>query len=244
MKKLTKRLLAILYYHFYYKYKKLVGNRIILYHSIGTTLDFDTYGISISKKRFVEHMKFLIANYEIIPIDDSYVNELNRNTISITFDDGFKDNLYALELCEKYNVPFTLYITTGFIGKKNYLTKDDIQKIGKSRFCTLGVHSVTHPHLNTLTYEEQYIELSQSKKTLEEIVGKQITQMSYPHGSYNDDTIKIIEELRYNIVSSSSIGLNTKENLDFYKLKRIEIIASDKISQLKQKIDGYYDYLK
>ena len=244
MKKLIKKIIAILYYNLLRRFQNQVGNRIILYHAIGTKLNFDTYGISISKEKFLKQILYLKENYEIIPIDSNYKNKLNKTTISITFDDGYKDNLYALEICEKYDIPFTLYITTGFIGQDNYLSIEDIQRFSNSKICIIGTHSVTHPHLDKLDYDEQYKELLDSKETLEKIVGYPITHFSYPHGSYNDDTRRIIEKIGYNMVSSSHISLNTIKNLDLKRLKRIEIIASDNISDLQKKILGYYDYLK
>ena len=235
MIQIVKKIIALFYYNLVGKYKDKTGNRVILYHSIGTQLDFDTYGISISKEKFEEHIEFLRHEYEIIPIDKMYEHNLNRKTIAITFDDGYKDNLYALELCEKYNIPFTLYITTGFIGKKDYLTTEDIKRFSESSFCILGTHSVSHPHLDKLDYDTQYKELSESKRTLENIIGKEVVHMSYPHGSYNMDTIEIIDKLGYNVVSSSNIGLNTVNNLNLKELKRIEIIKSDNIRQLEKK---------
>ncbi len=243
MKQLIKSSLANIYYNLFHKYKNNIGNRVILYHSIGSKLNHDTYGISISKKRFLEHIKFLKDNYNIIAIDENYKNNLQDNTISITLDDGYKDNLYALELCEKYNIPFTLYISTGFIGQKQYLTKREIQLFSKSNICRLGTHSVSHPHLDTLSCDEQFNELNDSKNILEDIVGYKIIEMSYPHGSYNNDTIKIIDKLGYNLISSSHIGLNTKNNLDLKRLKRIEIIGSDNLVSLEKKVLGYYDFL-
>ena len=242
-KNIVKKSIAEIYFNTFKRYQHEVGNRIILYHAIGSKLSHDTYGISISKNRFLEHIEFLKDNYKIIAIDENYQNNLNENTVSITFDDGYKDNLYALELCEKYNIPFTLYISTGFIGQKHYLTEDEIRQFSKSNICRLGTHSVSHPHLDLLSYDEQLNELSDSKNKLEEIVGHKITEMSYPHGSYNDDTIKIIDELGYNLISSSHIGLNTKDNLDLKRLKRIEIIGSDNLVYLEKKVLGYYDFL-
>jgi len=182
-------------------------------------------------------------NHEVIAIDEDYENNLERNTISLTFDDGYKDNLIALEICEKYDIPFTLYITTGEIGKENYLDKKEILEFAKSDKCILGSHSHTHPLLATLSFEEQYRELEISKKILEDITGASIVGISYPHGSYTQDTLKIARELGYKIVASSNIGINSKNNIDPLEVKRIEIVATDDVRFLRKKILGYYDYL-
>lgn len=243
LKRTIKKIIAQPYYNLYRRYKNHIGNRVLLYHSIGSKLTHDTYGISISKTRFIEHIRYLNDNHEIIAIDDDYKNNLEKKSISITFDDGYKDNLIALELCEKYNTPFTLYITTGEIGNKDYLNEDEIKEFANSDKCILGTHSVTHPHLATLNYNEQCKELRDSKKRLQDIISKEVLDMSYPHGSYNSDTLKIIDELGYKAASSCHIGLNTKDNIDMKLIKRIDIIASDDIQSLNQKICGYYDYL-
>lgn len=242
-KKHLKDQLAFWYYNLYHQHLSQVGNRILIYHAIGSKLAHDSYGISITKERFLEHMKYIKDNYPLIPIDEKYENSLDKNTLSITFDDGYKDNLYALEICEKYGIPFTLYITTKTIGQADYLNAQDIQMFAKSPLCTLGTHGHTHRHLGLLNYDAQYQELSQSKQILEDVIGEKVLHVSYPHGSYNIDTIALLSKIGYNMTSSSHIGLNTRKNIDFKRLKRIEIIASDDIQHLERKILGYYDYL-
>lgn len=243
LKQTIKKIIAQPYYNLYRRYQSQIGNRVLLYHSIGSNLEHDTYGISISKTRFTDHIRYLKDNYEIIAIDKEYKNNLEKKSISITFDDGYKDNLIALELCEKYNIPFSLYITTGEIGNKYYLDENDIRIFAKSDKCILGTHSVTHPRLAELHYKDQYFELNESKKRLQDIISKEVLDMSYPHGSYNNDTLKLLDELGYKAAASCHIGLNTKNNLDMKLIKRIDIIASDDIKSLNQKIYGYYDYL-
>jgi peptidoglycan/xylan/chitin deacetylase (PgdA/CDA1 family) len=188
-------------------------------------------------------MKYLKDNYKIIAIDDEYHNRLDEDTISITFDDGYKDNLYALEVCDKYDIDFTLYITTAEIGKDEYLSSDDIKVLDSSQRCIIGTHSVTHPHLDRLSYEEQYRELNESKKVLEDILCKSIYDMSYPHGSYNSDTLDIVQKLGYTRVGSSHIGINNKDSYNNLIIKRLEVVASDTTDKLKKMIDGYYDFL-
>ena len=70
LKQVLKDTIGFTYYNLYRKNQNIMGNRTILYHSIGSKLSHDSYGISISKYRFIEHIKFLKDNYEIIPINN------------------------------------------------------------------------------------------------------------------------------------------------------------------------------
>lgn len=233
-----------MYYFFVGRYKSRIGNRIVLYHSIGSVLDFDTYGISVSKKRFAAQLDFLINNYEIAPITPStFEAGSGCPNVSICFDDGYKDNLYAFDLCERYSIPYTLYLTTGFLGKKCYLSADEIKDLASRKLCSLGTHTVTHRRLSLLTPEQQLHELKESKLYLEEIAGREIDAMSYPHGSYDANTVEIAQELGYKTAATSNIGMNGFGNSDLMQLKRIEIIARDGIESLRKKLLGYYDFL-
>ena len=65
--------------------------------------------------------------------------------------------------------------------------------------------------------------------------------MSFPHGSYNEDTILLLKEIGYKYAATSKKGLNIEQTKNFL-IYRSEIIASDMIKDLKKKIDGFYDY--
>lgn len=61
----------------------------------------------------------LDKDYDIISLDELYTILVEqrkvKNKIVFTFDDGYEDNLTAaLPIFEKYNVPFTIYLTTSF----------------------------------------------------------------------------------------------------------------------------------
>lgn len=242
LKKVIKKTIGEVFYNGYYRYAKPKGNRTLIYHAFGSKLVHDSYGISINPKLFEEHLKFLKDKYRLLPLNHNTLdNKLDMNSVSITIDDGYKDNLLAVELLEKYKIPYTIYIATGFIGKDQYLNIDDLKDILKSELCTLGTHSINHVHLSKLTRDEQYKELYESKIYLEEIVKKEIIDFSYPYGDYNESAKEIVDSL-YEIVSTSHIGINSS-SCNKKMLKRIEIIASDNIVSLQKKIDGYYDFL-
>lgn len=94
---------------------------ILLYHRVADD-PIDSQLLSVSPENFEQQIKYLTDNYSVIPLDEMtnnlQRNELKKNTISITFDDGYVDNLYnALPVLEKYNAHATIFITSQWINK-------------------------------------------------------------------------------------------------------------------------------
>lgn len=153
--------------------------------------------------------------------------------VCITFDDGYRDNFsFAYPMLKRLNVPFTVYVTTGFIDNKLPmwwypneqlgLSTEELKELDAAPLCTIGAHTVSHPKLDTLTQEEQYKEIAESKQNLETLLGHEICHFSFPHGAHNDDTLAICHELGFETVVQSWGGpLRRGENP--YPLPRINI---------------------
>ena len=231
--------MAEIYYNSFRKFSRVIGNRALIYHAFGSKLKHDTYGISINIKKFEDHIRHISDHYKIINIYDS--KHIYENTVSVTIDDGYKDNIEAINILSKYNIPFTLFISPVFLNTEKYLSSDDVKSIALMGNSEIGTHGHTHTRLSTLDYKKQLDELSESKKILESLINSKIDCISYPHGSYNSDTLELVKKTGYRYAASSIKGINTSETND-YLLKRIEIISSDSIKSLDKKIKGYYDY--
>jgi len=91
---------------------------ILNYHSICPDNSFskpnDELIVSVSK--FREQLIYLKKNYNLVSLDDILnFKKNNKSCISITFDDGYKDNLiHALPVLNELNVPATIYVITKF----------------------------------------------------------------------------------------------------------------------------------
>ena len=73
----------------------------------------------------------------------------------------------------------------------------------------VGLHSYTHPiQISKLTYQEQLLEYRKNLEHLKPIVGD-IFCMSHPCGDYNEDTIKILDELGLRIGFRSNTAIKT-----------------------------------
>jgi len=84
---------------------------------------------------FEQQMEYYTHNYEILTLEClvQIIRERKRlpqKAVVITFDDGYKDNyLYAYPVLKKYNVPATIFLTTGHIGNRNLLWTDTVRYI-------------------------------------------------------------------------------------------------------------------
>lgn len=129
--------------------------------------------------------------------------KVDKPFVCLTFDDGYRDNYTnALPILKKEQVPFAIYVTTGFVDNKLSmwwypnerlgLSRDELLNLAAEPLCTLGAHTITHPKLENLSVPEQRVEIKQSKQDLESLLGHPVVHFSYPHGSFNEDTIAIV----------------------------------------------------
>ena len=75
-------------------------------------------GICISPAAFERHVRYLAANYTVLPLPEvvDYLGRartLPRNTVAITFDDGYADNLEAARTLHRHGLTATFYLTAG-----------------------------------------------------------------------------------------------------------------------------------
>ena len=96
----------------------LVYLRVVKDEQIEEALEL---GLTVSCSNFERHIKELKSKYKICSMNE-FVENLKKKTnefmIAITFDDGYKDNLYqALPILAKHEVPASIYITTRFLNQ-------------------------------------------------------------------------------------------------------------------------------
>ena len=94
------------------------GNAILNYHRILQNNDMSKPNneLVVSMSKFKEQLVFLKKNYNLVSLDNLLSFEKNKKaSISITFDDGYKDNLTnALPILNELKVPATIYVITKF----------------------------------------------------------------------------------------------------------------------------------
>lgn len=255
-KQKIKRILAKVFYP-YLQAVKLFSREpkftILMYHLVNPSHQWST-----KPNEFEEQIKFLTSNYQVSPLKDFF--NFNKDSIAITFDDGYEDNFYyALPILKKYNCPATFFICTGFVTKEVDITKNgkgvyrgfkplsleqikEMQKEGMD----FGSHTHTHPILSKIPLEEAKKEIHKSKAILEDILGDKINLFAYPLGqlkTFNKNIISILEKEGFQLACSTIWGSNKKDTNPFV-LHRIRIDSEDTFEDFKSKIEGNWDFIK
>lgn len=111
------------------------GNRalILMYHQVAEP-DQDPWALAVTPQHFAEHLQILrqVANPMSLQALAQAHQEGNipERAVAITFDDGYVDNFNnATPLLEKYEVPATFFIATGYTGQNQEFWWDELARI-------------------------------------------------------------------------------------------------------------------
>jgi len=223
---------------------------VLVYHNVGYM--YGSY--NVTPDVFEKQIKELITQecYFIDPKElfDFYTQKINlpRNSVMITFDDGYNGILhYALPILKKYHVKATLFVTTSNIGHVSFLNWDKLDEIMKSGLFTLGSHTndlhqqikffpftITYPTLlrfyskgETLKqYEERVLpDLKKSKEILEARYKNNIFCFAYPFGSFSIEAIQLVKKAGFTCAFSynSSKKEFVSRNSNLYLLERYPV---------------------
>ena len=157
----------------------------------------------------------------------NFENELNNNKherkILITIDDGYQsfyDNAWPILKADK--IPFILFISTREVGKKGYMSWENIRELEKYEFVEIGNHSHTHDYL--IDFEEQKIknDLVTSINIFKKELGKNSIFFSYPFGEYSSKFKNIVIDLGFKYAFGQHSGV-TDYTKNLFEMPRFPI---------------------
>jgi len=219
---------------------------ILMYHSFDSsrTKEF----AAVSNTNFYKQMAFIKEKgYKVIPLND-YCRLLKdkkpipRNSLVITIDDGYKDNLEAIKVLKEFDFPATLFITVDRIGKPGFLSEKDIRTILHETKIAIGSHTLTHPDLPKVSDAELKKEILGSKHGLSRQFITKIETFAYPGGSYDERTLEEVENAGYICACTTNRGFSKK--LNRFSLRRIKVTDRDTEFSLWSKLSGFYNVFK
>jgi peptidoglycan/xylan/chitin deacetylase (PgdA/CDA1 family) len=250
----NKKKLIVIYYHRVIKRKEVVSK---IAAKICTGLN-----------EFEQQMKFLSRYFN--PISEEGIIAAIENgkvpdyPVWVTFDDGYKDNhINAYPILKKYNVPATIFITTGYVNKQYlpdkelitlnspkqdvdtenlFMDWDEIRQISRSGI-DIGAHTISHRLLSSLPKEEVVKEIVESKNEIERRIEKKVFSFAYPHGKEEDYNLEvclpILKKCGIKLAVSTMGGANNFTLDDrLLNLNRLGVSIEDSLNFFRFKVSA------
>lgn len=151
--------------------------------------------------------------------------------ILITIDDAFL-SFYenAWPFLKENQIPFILFTSTDFIGKKGYMNIDQLREVEKESFAYLGNHSHMHEYMVTFDFNKFTNDIDRSIEIFNNLFNYNPIFFSYPFGEYSlEQKNYISSKFEYAFGQHSGV---IDLNKDPYELPRFPI--NEKYGDLKR----------
>lgn len=194
----------------------------------------------ISPERFERQLRWLSRWRRVVPLEETLHVAPRRRLVAITFDDGYRDNLtVALPLLERFQVPITLFVVAGFLGRDAYLSREELREISKHPLVRIGAHGLWHRHFTRLSLDEARFELTESRRQLSGITGKTVDLLAWPYGECNTELELLSSECGYRASWSVWKGTNS-----LHSRWRVPLGRQDNLARFVAKTSGVYALTK
>ncbi|KOV59459.1 polysaccharide deacetylase [Streptomyces sp. MMG1121] len=148
----------------------------------------------------------------------------DKKIVFLTIDDGSDKDPDFLRMMRDLKIPYTAFLS-------NYLVEDDYGyfRTMQSQGHTLNNHTLHHPYMPGLSYEQQKDEICGMQKIMKKQFGKAPTVMRFPYGNYNQDGLRAAKAcgIKYAPIWNEEVYVDHWEyREDDQKMRRGDIVLT------------------
>jgi len=196
------------------------GHPILCYHKIARPpAKARIKGLYLDPDLFLSQMNE-ISQAALISMLPNEATHSSGSSITITFDDGFINNLTeAVPLMQQSGIRAINYLVADRIGQTSdweaceggeadpLMNESQIREwLAAGHW--IGAHTCTHPRLSLLSRKEAREEIFSGKKKLEDRFGLLVEHFAYPYGDYDDSTVELVREAGFKTACTMHRGVN------------------------------------
>lgn len=226
---------------------------ILMYHVVDEPRSRGEARFCCRPRDFAEQMAYLaVGGWSVISLT-SLVGTLARGepppsrSVVITFDDGTAcTHEQAMPVLARHGFPATVFVVSGRVGGHNeWMTRDghperrildiaQMKELDHARI-EIGSHTVGHVRLAGLDPQRQRHEIADSRRQLEDALGKPVHHFAYPYGSHDASAKAAVRAAGYASACSTLQGRN-RAGADLTALHRTEVRGTDSLLQFALKL--------
>jgi peptidoglycan/xylan/chitin deacetylase (PgdA/CDA1 family) len=228
---------------------------ILCYHGVGlTSTRLDPGFLRVRPDVFRAQLDLLLgAGFEFVTVAQFAARctgaEPPPGLAAHSFDDGMDDNhSVVLPILTELGLTATVYVATGLIGKPNpwlapaagarMMDESELRELAAAGF-EIGAHSVTHSDLSQLDYESCLREMTESRRTLEHVIGSSVQTFAYPFCRYGPAALAAARAAGF----TAAVTCQGRGSWDRHELKRSLITGKDGLPIFLLKLTDAYQPL-
>lgn len=132
---------------------------ILYYHRVHPQPD-PLRDADVDAASFDWQMQVLSRLFTVLPLPEAVArlqaNDLPPNAVCVTFDDGYADNVeVALPILQRWNIPATFFLTTGYFGNGRMWNDTVIEAVRQAAGPTLGLAALALGEYPIATVEQR-----------------------------------------------------------------------------------------
>jgi peptidoglycan/xylan/chitin deacetylase (PgdA/CDA1 family) len=214
---------------------------VLCYHSVSDEWE---HALAVTPRSFERQLSSVLRRgYR--PIGADSVLDAASRTFHLTFDDAYADLLAnAIPVLERLGIPATIFAATAFAEDGRPLDVpelagevranperlatmnwDELGELSQRAF-TIGSHTVTHPHLTSLSDGDLERELRDSRMHVESRLGRRCTLLAYPYGEHDSRVHAAARRAGYEAAFALGHGASRDNR---FALPRVDLYRRDSL---------------
>lgn len=210
-----------------------IGIPVLVYTAINSN--------NVTPENFKAQMNYIKDNgYTTITLDDlyQYLNgskKVPKKSIVITIDNGYSSIYrYAYPTLKELNFKATIFISSDSINSKDYLKNNELKDMVNNSI-DIESNSTKDEILSNLSVSSQNTSLANSKKSIQDITGKEVKYLAYPQGKCSESTKKAAKDSGYLMAFNLANKLADKKD-NLLNVDRLFITKADTLESFMQKV--------
>ncbi|MGC8941928.1 MAG: polysaccharide deacetylase family protein [Sulfurihydrogenibium sp.] len=209
--------------------------KVLTYHNVDNPPpEAKLKSLYVKPEKFEKHIKYL-NKFKLKTVLSDEI-ESQKNSIILTFDDGYRDFIKnAYPILKRYNAKAIVFVVAGLTDRFNLWdwekinVKKPLMDWEELRFLVsegfeIGSHTITHPFLTKIPEKVAKSEIEDSKKILEDKLGVEVKTFCYPYGDYNEKVKDMVINAGYKMAFTTQEG-TFEESKDMFEIKRVTVFG-------------------
>jgi peptidoglycan/xylan/chitin deacetylase (PgdA/CDA1 family) len=232
----------------------LEGRRMVL-HLLGKTppssgvVLYYHHVAQAHRGRFARQMRHLLRYVQPVRADHRASLAPGARVAAVTFDDGYLSTLEnAAPELERLGIPATAFVVSDFLGQRlesdpseRLMTPEELRRLA-SDLIAIGSHTARHTRMSAVDANQGHDELQRSRRTLEQILGRDIPLFCFPFGAYNSEALQWCAQAGYERVFTTDPSMAFREPGEFVS-GRVAVEPTDWPLEFHLKLMGAYRWL-